>query len=108
MPAQAKSSQKNKNKKTVTAFHLDNRSAKCTLKVIFSGNTVRHEPTPTYLRLKLDRMLTLHDLKKIAGKKKTRVNLVQKTGKHKLGDISISVNQCCELLRDSQSSSSHG
>lgn len=68
----------NPHKTIVTAFHLDNRNAKRTLKVTFCNNTVRHDPTPTYLRVKLDHMLTFHDhLKKVATKTKTRVNLVQ-------------------------------
>lgn len=41
--------------------------------------TYRVGPTPTFLGVKLDHMLTFHDhLKNVAAKTKTRLNLVQK------------------------------
>ena len=44
--------------KTVTAaFHLNNREAKRELKVYNNGRLLPFSPTPTYLGLKLDRLL---------------------------------------------------
>ena len=45
--------------KTVTAaFHLNNREAKRELKVYNNGRLIPFCPTPTYLGVKLDRLLT--------------------------------------------------
>ena len=47
--------------KTITAaFHLNNQEAKCELKVYNNGRLLPFCPSPTYLRVKLDRLLTFH------------------------------------------------
>ena len=47
--------------KTVTAaFHLNNQEAKSELKVYNNGRLLPFCPTPTYLGVKLDRLLTFH------------------------------------------------
>ena len=45
-------------KTVTTAFHLNNREAKCELKVYNNGRLLPFCPTPTYLGVKLDRSLT--------------------------------------------------
>ena len=45
-------------KTVTTAFHLNNREAKCELKVYNNGRLLLFCPTPTYLGVKLDRSLT--------------------------------------------------
>ena len=47
-------------KMVTTAFHLNNREAKCELKVYNNGRLLPFCPTPTYLGVKLDRLLTFH------------------------------------------------
>ena len=42
------------------AFHLNNREAKCELKVCNNNRLLRYCPIPTYLGVKLDRSLTFH------------------------------------------------
>ena len=50
-------------KTMTTAFHLNNREAKRKLKVYNNGKLLPFCPTPTYLRVKLDRLLTFrHNL----------------------------------------------
>ena len=47
--------------KTVTAaFHLNNREAKCELKIYNNDRLLLFCPTPTYLGVKLDRLLAFH------------------------------------------------
>ena len=49
-------------KTVTTAFHLNNREAKRELKVYNNGRLLPFCPTPTYLGIKLDRLLTFHHL----------------------------------------------
>ena len=50
-------------KMMTSAFHLNNREAKCELKVYNNDRLLLFGPTPTYLGVKLDRSLTfLHHL----------------------------------------------
>ena len=64
--------------KTVTAaFHLNNREAKRELKVYNNGRLLPFCPTPTYLRVKLDRSLTFrHHLVALRKKLSPRVALL--------------------------------
>ena len=64
--------------KTVTAaFHLNNREAKCVLKVYNNGRLLSFCPTPTYLGVKLDRSLTFrHHLVALRKKPPSRVTLL--------------------------------
>ena len=65
--------------KTVTAaFHLNNREAKCELKVYNNGRLLPFCPTLTYLGVKLDRSLTFrHHLVALRKKLSTRVTLLR-------------------------------
>ena len=45
-------------KMVMAAFHLNNQMAKCELKVYNNGRLLLFCPTPTYLGVKLDRLLT--------------------------------------------------
>ena len=45
-------------KKTSTAFHLNTKEARRKLTVNVNGSPRPHNPTPTYLGVKLDRQLT--------------------------------------------------
>ena len=47
-------------KMVMAAFHLNNREAKCELKVYNNDRLLPFCPTPTYLWVKLDRLLTFH------------------------------------------------
>ena len=66
--------------KTVTAvFHLNNREAKRELKVYNNGRLLPFCPTPTYLRVKLDRSLTFrHHLVALRKKLSSRVTLLRR------------------------------
>ena len=66
--------------KTVTAaFHLNNREAKCELKVYNNGGLLPFCPTPTYLGIKLDRSLTFHHhLVALRKKLSSRVTLLRR------------------------------
>ena len=66
--------------KTVTAaFHLNNRQAKCELKVYNIGRLLPFCPTPTYLGVKLDRSLTFrHHLMALSKKISSRVTLLRR------------------------------
>ena len=44
-------------KMVTAAFHLNNREAKCEIKVYNNGKLLSFCPTPTYLEVKLDRLL---------------------------------------------------
>ena len=68
------------NTKTVTAaFHLSNREAKRELNVYNNGNLLSPCPVPTYLEVKLDRLLTFrHHLKALRKKLSTRVALLKR------------------------------
>ena len=65
--------------KTVTAaFHLNNREAKRELKVYNNGRLLPFCPTPTYLRVKLDRSLTFrHHVDELRKKLSSRVTLLR-------------------------------
>ena len=65
--------------KTVTAaFHLNNREAKCELKVYNNGRLLPFCPTPTYLGVKLDRSLMFcHHLVALHKKLSLRVTLLR-------------------------------
>ena len=47
-------------KTVMAAFHLKNQEAKCKLKVYNNGRLLPFCPTPTYLGVKLDRLLMFH------------------------------------------------
>ena len=66
--------------KTVTvAFYLNNREAKCKLKVYNNGRLLQFCPTPTYLGVKLDRSLTFrHHLMALRKKLSSRVTLLRR------------------------------
>ena len=66
--------------KTVTAtFHLNNREAKRELKVYNNGRLLPFCPTPIYLGVKLDRLLTFrHHLVALRKKLSTRVTLLRR------------------------------
>ena len=66
--------------KTVTAaFHLNNREAKRELKVYNNGRHLPFCPTPTYLGVKLDRLLTFrHHLVALRKKLSSRVTLLRR------------------------------
>ena len=66
--------------KTVTAaFHLNNREAKCELKVYNNSRLLPFCPTPTYLGVKLDRSLTFrHHLVALRKKLSSRVTLLRR------------------------------
>ena len=66
--------------KTVTAaFHLNNREAKCELKVYNKDRLLPFCPTPTYLGVKLDRSLTFrHHLVALRKKLSSRVTLLRR------------------------------
>ena len=66
--------------KTVTAaFHLNNREAKCELKVYNNGRLLPFCPSPTYLGVKLDRSLTLcHHLVALRKKLSSRVTILRR------------------------------
>ena len=68
------------NTKTVmAAFHLNNREAKRELKVYNNGNLLPPCPVPTYLRVKLDRLLTFrHLLEALRKKLSPRVALLRR------------------------------
>ena len=67
---------------TVTAaFHLNNREAKRELKVYNNGRLLPFCPTPTYLRVKLDRSLTFrHHLVALRKKLSSRVTRLVGSG----------------------------
>ena len=66
--------------KTVTAaFHLNNRVAKREIKVYNNGRLLPFCPTPTYLVVKLDKLLTFrHDLVALRKKLSSRVTLLRR------------------------------
>ena len=66
--------------KTVTAaFHLNKREAKCELKVYNNGRLLPFCPTPTYLGVKLDRLLTFrHHLVALHKKLSLHVTLLRR------------------------------
>ena len=66
--------------KTVTAaFHLNNREAKCELKVYNNSRLLPFCPTPTYLGVKLDRLLTFrHHLVALCKKLSLHVTLLRR------------------------------
>ena len=71
---------KHSHTKTVTAaFHLNNRKAKCELKVYNNDRFLPFCPTPTYLGVKLDRSLTFrHHLVALRKKLSSRVTLLRR------------------------------
>ena len=66
--------------KTVTAaFHLNNREAKHELKIYNNDRLLPFYPTPTYLAVKLDRLLTFrHHLVALCKKLSSRVTLLRR------------------------------
>ena len=65
-------------KTVTTAFHLNNREAKRELKVYNNGRLLPFCPTPTYLGVKLDRLLTFcHHLVALHKKLSSRVTLLR-------------------------------
>ena len=66
-------------KTVTTAFHLNNREAKRELKVYSNGRLLPFCPTPTYLGIKLDRLLTFrHHLVALRKKLSSRVTLLRR------------------------------
>ena len=66
-------------KTVTTAFHLNNREAKRELKVYNNGRLLPFCPTPTYLEVKLDRLLTFrHHLVALRKKLSSRVTLLRR------------------------------
>ena len=81
------------NTKAVTAdFYLTNSEAKRELNVYNSGNLLPPCPVPTYLGVKLDRLLTFrHDLEALRKKLSTRVALLRRLGGAGAKTLRISV-----------------
>ena len=66
-------------KTVTTAFHLNNREAKCELKVYNNDGLLPFSPTPTYLGVKLDRSLTFrHHLVALHKKLSSHVTLLRR------------------------------
>ena len=66
-------------KTVMAAFHLNNREAKRELKVYNKGRLLPFCPTPTYLGIKLDRLLTFcHHLVALSKKLSSRVTLLRR------------------------------
>ena len=66
-------------KTVMAAFHLNNREAKCELKIYNNGRLLAFCPTPTYLGVKLDRSLTFrHHLVALRKKLFSRVPLLRR------------------------------
>nr|CAH7712843.1 unnamed protein product [Callosobruchus chinensis] len=71
--------QLNAAKTEVSAFHLDNHLANHELEVTLQGSRLKHNHTPKYLGVTLDRTLTFkHHLQKVSAKIKTRNNIIEK------------------------------
>lgn len=69
----------NPSKTELTTFHLNNHKANQELNVIFAGQRVINKPFSKYLGVTLDRSLTFREhLSAVAGKLRTRNNLIQK------------------------------
>lgn len=69
----------NPNKTECICFHLNNKEATRQLNIQFDGHPVKHNPTPKYLGITLDRSLTYNShLQKTAAKARTRNNIIQK------------------------------
>ena len=65
-------------KMVMAAFHLNNRKAKCELKLYNNGRLLPFCPTPTYLGVKLDRSLTFrHHLVALCKKLSSRITLLR-------------------------------
>ena len=68
----------NHTKTVMAAFHLNNREAKCELKVYNNGRLLPFCQTPTYLGVKLDRLLTFrHHLVALCKKLSSHVTLLR-------------------------------
>ena len=66
-------------KTLMSAFHLNNRKAKRELNVYNNGNLLPPCPVPTYLGVKLDRLLAFrHRLEALRKKLSTRVTLLRR------------------------------
>jgi len=64
-------------KTVASVFHLHNASAARQLKIVMDGKVLRHEASPTYLGVTLDRSLTYHHhLQKTSAKIKSRNNIL--------------------------------
>ena len=67
------------NKPVTAAFQLNNREAKCELKLYNNGRLLPFCPSPTYLGVKLDRSLTFrHHLVALRKKLSSRVTLLRR------------------------------
>ena len=66
-------------KTTATAFHLNTKEARRQLTVNLNGTPLLHNPTPTYLGVKLDRQLTFKQhLESLRAKVSSRNNLLRR------------------------------
>ena len=64
-------------KMVTTAFHLNNRETKCEIKIYNNSRLLPFCPTPTYLGVKLDRLLTFrHHLVALCKKLSSHVTLL--------------------------------
>lgn len=60
-------------------FYLNNREVRKELNAMFKGEKMKHNFTPKYLGITLDRTLTFNEYPDRTGKKvRSRVNLIQK------------------------------
>ena len=89
---------------TTTAFHLNNKEAKCQLAIKLHGTILPHNTHPTYLGVKLDRQLTfLQHLEGLSSKVEAQSNLLRcLTGTswgasattHRIGALANRVQHC--------------
>lgn len=80
----------NKTKTIVTCFHLNNQAANHKLEVLFDGKILEHDREPSYLGVKMNRSLTFNQhARKVAGKLRTRNNLLQKLANSSWGASAV-------------------
>ena len=67
----------NHTKMVMAALHLNNRETKCELKVYNNSRLLPFCPTPTYLGVKLDRLLMFHHLVALRKKLSSHITLLR-------------------------------
>ena len=67
--------------------------------VSFCGKPVKNDPFPKYLGVTLDRSLAYQEhLQKVAGKLKTRINIIRKLAVNSLGSDAHTIQTVCLAL----------